>query len=266
MRKTVWNNPVASVAAVFAVGLALANAPAQAGLIGYYEFESSDATDTSGQGNHGTVGGGGGISFASNGVGGSTAANFSGGVGLANMIDTGIDVNASAIPNLTMGAFVNAGAGIGSFSKVLSHDNGGFDRTLGLDTRGGSGGFAAFTGGGVLNSNTNPLAGFDFIAVRYDGTDVTLTVNGAHFTGTDFTGSDVSTFSLFIGGNPGFGQNWAGQIDNVFVFDHILTDQELATIEQNGGIGGSAPVPVPAAGLLMAGVIALGGVGALRRR
>lgn len=252
-------------AAIIAASLALGAAPAHAGLIGYYDFENSDAADSSGNGNHGTVGGGGGISFAANGVGGSVAANFSGANGIANMINTGIDINASAIANLTMGAFVNAGIGVSPSGKVLSHDNGGFDRTLGLDTRGGSGGFAAFTGGGVLNSNTNPAVGFDFIAVRYNGTTVTLTVNGTHFTGTDFTGSDVSHLALYIGGNPGHGENWKGQIDNVFVFDHLLNDQELDKIYQDGGID-TNPVPVPATGLLMAGIVAFAGLRALRNR
>ena len=105
--------------------------------------------------------------------------------------------------------------------------------------------------------------GYDFIAVRYNGTNTVLTVNGTHFSATDSTGN--GNLNLFIGGNPSFNEDWVGQIDNVFVFDHMLTDQELQTIRTDGGITVNE-VPVPAAGLLMAGVVVLGGAGALRRR
>lgn len=260
---------LATLAAAAVVGSTLGATSAQAGLIGYYEFENSDATDTSGNGNNGTVGGGAGISFAANGVGGSVAANFSGAGGIANMISLPFDIRAAAgfLPNLTMGAFVQAGNGISSAAKILSHDNGSFDRTLGLDTRSTAGfGYGAFSGIGFLGTGTAPSAsGYDFVAVRYNVSQMIVTVNGAHTIGTDFSDFDVGFTNLFVGGNPGFGENWTGQIDNVFIFDNVLTDQELATIQQNGGID-TSPVPVPAAGVLLASVVALSGLSAYRRR
>ena len=255
------------VIATICAGLAVAAAPASAGLVGYYDFESSNANDSSGNGNHSTLGASVGFTAAGQGVNGGIAGDFVSVAGTANMVSLPFDIRGTIMPNLTMSAFVRAGAGNGGFAKVLSHDNAGFDRTLGLDTRGGGPGYAAFTGSGVLNSGTAATAGgaYDFIAVRYDGTSVSLTVNGVHFTGTDNTDLNIGFTSLFVGGNPGFNEDWIGQIDNVFVFDHILSDQELDTIDQDGGIR-TNEVPVPAAGLLMAGVIALFGAGALRRR
>ncbi len=259
--KSKWATRLAG--ATLAAGLAFSAAPASAALIGYYDFENSDATDTSGQANHGIVG----FTTLGQGVGGGIGGDFSVAAGTANIITLPFDIRAANFPTLTMGAFVRSGIGNGNASKVLSHDNGGFDRTLGRDTRSGtSGGYAGFTGGGVLNSSTTLTAGgaYDFIAIRYTGANTIMTVNGVHTTGADASAGNVGFTSLYVGGNPGFNEDWVGQIDNVFIFDKALTDQELSTIQQNGGIS-TNEVPVPAAGLLMAGVMALFGAGALRR-
>ncbi len=248
--------------------LVLTATPASAGLIGYYTFENSDAADSSGNGNDGTLGGGAGLSFSvGGGVGGGTAAQFSGLAGTANLISLPININPGVLPNLTMGAFVDAGVGITAFAKVLSQDNGGFDRTLGVDTRGGtSGAFAAFsnTGAGVLNSNILPTAGvgYDFIAVRYGSGQVTLTVNGTNVSSAAANGSGNAL--LYIGGNPGFNENWTGLIDNVFVYDEVLSDADLQTIRVDGGIVlGQAPEPLSLV-LIGGGLAAIAGMA--RRR
>lgn len=245
-------------------GLLVTMQPASAGLIGYYTFEASDGTDSSGSGNHGTVGSAVGFTAAGLGVDGGVAGSFSDATGTTNMIGLPIDIRAETHPTLTMGAFVTKTPGTSTKAKFLSHDNGGFDRTLGTDFRGGSaaGAYAAFTGVGVFNSGIVPaMTGYDFVAVRYNAAGtMTLTVNGVHTSTVDNTDFNVGFSQLFIGGNPGFNEDWVGLIDNVFVYDELLSDAELAAIQQARGVpgfsSGQAPEPVSLA-LIGGGLMAM---------
>ncbi|MEE4119783.1 MAG: LamG domain-containing protein [Paracoccaceae bacterium] len=229
-----------------------------------YRFDQGDATDSSGNGNDGTIVGG--VSFAASQPGFGTAASFSPAPGLSG-IRTPVDINSAVLPALTMGAWIRPDTfGTGSFGpgKMLSHDNGGFDRTIGFDGRGDSPGtnIAAFTGSGVadIDGTFSAFGTWTHYAVRYDGANSALFRNGAPV--ESFTaGSSVSGLSLFIGTNPGFDEDFDGLMDDVFVYGRALTDAEIADIFANGF---ATPVPLPAGLPLLAA--ALAGLALARRR
>jgi hypothetical protein len=223
-----------------------------------YTFNDGTAADSSANNNDGTVIGG--VSFVTDSVRGAVA-QFAVSSGLSG-IDTGIDINPLARPAVTFGGwFLHSNYGF--VSKTMSHDDGGYDRTLGLDTRGGTGNeVSAFTGSGVLGSGFVPASdSWYHAAVSYDGTSVSLFVNGAlAASATDSTGS--SSFNLFLGANPGFEEDLIGRMDDAFVFGRTLTASEIAAIYSDGFTSGSIPLPAT----LPLVVIGLAGLIAARRR
>ncbi|MCA8967705.1 MAG: PEP-CTERM sorting domain-containing protein [Planctomycetes bacterium] len=238
---------------------------AEASLIGLYTFDSGTAVDESGNGNHATSNTA--TFLATGGLDGSGAFDFA-----ASSIVVPIDINASALPALTMGAWVNADTyGSGSAGKVLSHDNGSFDRSLGIDFREGTGSspppeYAAYSGVGVAQGGAVGFGTWQFIAVRYDGTSMTLDVDGARRTVADSTDLDIGLTSTWIGVNPTFGEFFDGLIDNVFFFDEYLADSAIDAIRT----GGTAELlriasPVPEPGTLVLGLLGMAAVARARR-
>jgi hypothetical protein len=251
------------IGGLLALGLASPAAAVTSGLVAFYDFESSDASDASGNGNDGTVVAG--VTFGATGYAGSMGAEFTATSGLSG-INTGIDINPAAMPALTMGGWFRADT-INN-GKVLSHDNGGFDRTLGLDGRGSVSGvdWTAFSGGGVVDADSvtqDVIAGaWQHVAVVYDGAASALYVNGTlaeSFTATNGT----SVWSLFIGTNPSFNEDFIGGADDVFVFSRALSANEIGSIYSDG-ITITPAVPLPAGLPLLIG--GLGVLGLIRRR
>ncbi|NIP94391.1 MAG: LamG domain-containing protein, partial [Akkermansiaceae bacterium] len=82
-----------------------------------------------------------------------------------------INVNPGTLPRMTWGAWVrtdNTGSGL---RKVMGHDNGGWDRTIGMDNRNGPIRYTSFVG------NRRPVVGppgpanttdWTFFAATYD--------------------------------------------------------------------------------------------------
>lgn len=219
---------------------------ASADLIAYFDFEGPNAySDKSGMGvvatNNGTT-----IQSGLNG----NSAFFSG----STSIDLALDINPSALSELTMGAWVSADVASG-VRQVISHDNGGFDRSLGYDTRAGSGvRWTAFRGSGVVTGT--PTVATDetvFLAVAYSASGVRLHVNDEVFAASNSTAGGFG-FTR-IGGNPPSAEYFVGLIDDVFFFDEALSDSAIEDIRLNG-------VPAPSA----AAVLGLSGLAIARRR
>jgi hypothetical protein len=234
-----------ALASAATIGLAAAAAPsAQAALIGYYTFEDSVA-DVSGNGNHGTMGPTAPTYTASGHQGG--AYQFGAG-GLNTYLTVPININPSALPKVTFGAWFNADGADAVIRGLISHDNGGFDRTLTVDTRNQDGAvnWQMFTGGGTAHfaggaGNVVPDA-WTFVAVVYDllANTSCLYVDGAY----GCAGASPSTDALSvttIGRNPNFDFPFIGRIDDVFFFDEALSKAQLDDIRRNG-----IPVPTPA--------------------
>lgn len=213
---------------------------AQANLIAFYQFEGN-ANDASGNGNNGTIDG---ATLTSSGFTGS-AFEFD---GTDDFVEIPVDINPSVLPQMTMGAWVNSDVA-DRVSQVISHDNGSFDRGLGMDTRSGGGSipdWSTFTGSGILVSGVDVTVGdWVFLAVVYDqdAATVRLHVNDLVFNTSGTFGSG-STFTR-IGMNPGFGEFFDGRIDNVFIFNEALSESRINEIRNDPSsfLGGSAPAP-----------------------
>jgi hypothetical protein len=185
--------------------------------IGRYSFEGN-AQDTSGYENNGTNNG---ATFSEGGVSGKAIRLD----GIDDYIKIPININPEVMPKFTFSAWVKTTKIEGT---VFSHDDGGYDRSIDIDNRGGGLGWSAFSGtGGVLGYHPVATNTWFFIAAVYDqdaGT-VRLHVNDEIYqeTGTLGTGWDY----FHIGSNPSFGSFFSGMIDEVCVYNYALSPAQI---------------------------------------
>ena len=200
-----------------------------ASLLAFYQFEGN-SNDSSGNGNSGTVNG---ATVTGTGFQGS-AFQFD---GVDDFIEIPVNINPSVLPQITMGAWVNADVANNVIRQIISHDDAGWDRSLGMDTRSGGGDipdWSSFKGDGVLISGIDVTVGeWVFLAVVYDQTlsTVRLHVNNAIFLDSATLGSGWPTAR--IGSNPSFGEFFEGRIDNVFIFNEALDISRIEEIRNN---------------------------------
>ncbi|MBN2621060.1 LamG domain-containing protein [candidate division WOR-3 bacterium] len=138
-----------------------------------------------------------------------------------------ININPEKMPVVTLVAWANASES-SPIRQVVSHDNGGFDRSIGIDDRGGGHGWSVFCGSGeVLGFYPVTEGKWVFIAAVYNQNESTVKfyVNDAVFetTGSCETGHDTT----YIGMNPSYGEFFAGMIDDVRIYDRVLTQEEI---------------------------------------
>ena len=191
-----------------------------------------------------------------------------------------LGINFNDLGSFTVGGWVFANPGLASgLYKWFGADNGGFDVVAGLDNRGtgGAGGapFRFTTFLGTLSPNIMPgtpdyVGGqWVFMAITSTGDadssgTVTLYIdtdaathadalqtfsNGASFNGSQTTAA--------VGGiRPDLtNEGWQGRIDNVFVFNEVLSAERITEIRN----GGAAAVPEPSTwGALLLGLAFLG--------
>jgi hypothetical protein len=151
---------------------------------------------------------------------------------------------------------------------VLSNDDGGFDRQIGIDSRNGNAAWGAFTGSNVLNTGLAPsTSDWTFLAAVYDQSlaSVTYYVNGQVFTASASFGASPSNFA--IGKNLTFDSHFSGAIDNVFVYDDALNATQIDQLRATGFPNAQAPVAaVPEPGTWAMMLIGFGAIGGAMRR
>ena len=216
---------------------------AQGDLLALYTFDDGLATDVSCNGNHGIFAGLP-TAYATGGpVDGLGYLQF--GRPAASYIQTPLSIDPEDVPKLTMGAWAQIhGDTAEGIRQLLTHDDGGWDRSLGTDVRGvydGGGDtryrWTGFTGSGPLG-HTMAFGGWEgewiFLAAVYDQDDRTMTLYMDDMSYTVPTSFGPSARHLKIGGNPVWGEYWEGDIDNVFVFDQALSAAEIEAIRLGG--------------------------------
>lgn len=231
------------------LGFAILSSPSPAQLIVYYSFDDG-SSPTNGNGPVGTV-----VNATHTQNGRSGGAYTFNGTDAYIELST-LDINSYVFPRLTMGAWVLA-TDVSPVRQIISHDDGGLDRSVGLDSRSGVNGWSAFGGSGWVAGETAFTGVWTFIAVSYDydAAVTTLWVNDRSYTLTESSTGSGWGFTR-IGMNPSFGEYFAGSIDEVFFFSDVLTGAQLERIRNQGVM---AAVPEPSSlGLMAVGLAALG--------
>jgi hypothetical protein len=209
------------------------------GLLALYPFNGSLA-DASGSGKtaHDT----GTPTFATGAPFGGKAIVFDGS-GKA-IVRAPLNISPVALPQITMGAWVNARSIATPQYGIISNDDGNFDRTLGIDTRpvASSVVWSSFVGGTVVGSVQVTTGKWYFIAVSYDQIPMpgkyTFYVNNGSktvtLTGADDFDTDSHTDAVSIGCNPSFDSFFTGKVANAFFYKGILTAKQIAAIAARG--------------------------------
>jgi hypothetical protein len=215
-----------------------------AGLVAAYGFEeSSDATvlDASGNDNNGSFGTG--VARTVKGKAGAALLFLGNGmVTIPNsaslQLTNGMTLEAWVKPSMTSGTWADiVYKGNDNYFLMGSSTNG--SRPAGGGIIGGGGTTSAF-GDAAL-----PVDAWSHIAATYDGAALRFFVNGTQVSTIAKTGNiATSTNPLSIGGDPLFGQNFAGTIDEVRVYNRPLTVAEI-TNDMTTPVTDPAPATVP---------------------
>lgn len=219
----------------------------QGALLAYYSFDDPEDPfrDDAGQSRGVESGENGPVYTSEGGFGGSGAFEFDG----TQQLIAPLDINAESLPEFTMGAWVRTSNLESGRRKVIGHDNGGWDRVIGLDNRSGDFRYTSFIGNGrPIPGTPGPRNTEDwtFIAVAYDQPNREMTLY------VDLDASSVDDIPVAVTHptefNPGFettaiggirpdqiNEGWEGWIDRVFFFEGAL---DLATITRirNGAL------------------------------
>lgn len=179
-------------------------------------------SDSSGLGNNGTANGS--PTFGQTGtVNESVLLN-----GSNQWIDTPITINQTGASSYTYMAWVKPTTTSAGTHHVMSTDNGGFDWAL---LRDGSN-WTVATGNAYANSGfTVETGAWQHVAVVFEpGVGTFFYKNGVASANLGVPGTDASTNALDIGRNPGFGEYFDGEVDEVAVFTEALSGAEISNI------------------------------------
>jgi len=240
---------------------------AQGALVSYWTFDDPANTHADSVGGATLTDPGAAGEVATWGV--STGFNGSGGFSFDgnDRLIAPVDVNTSVMPQMTWGAWVRTDSLAAGLRKVMGHDNGAWDRTIGLDTRDASFRYTSFTGfQRPIEGSPGPLNTTDwtFLAATYDqGAQAVTIYVDLDATSTADALVSVTEVGNFNAGWPTFAiggirpdiasEGWVGAIDQAFVFNELLTPAQLTQIRDHGFV---VPEPsIAAYTLLVAGAL-----------
>ena len=149
---------------------------------------------------------------------------------------TDLDVQPSALPTTTWEAWVfPTRVKASTRQPMLSCDTGGYGRSVLIET--GTTNFAVFVGSGVWQPTSVTTNAWQHIAVIFSPTNVLFFKNGVRFNYGKAPGIQSSSQKLTIGRSPGYGEYFAGDIDEVTIYNRALTDSEIQGIYNAGSSG-----------------------------
>ncbi|MGY8688715.1 MAG: LamG-like jellyroll fold domain-containing protein, partial [Verrucomicrobiales bacterium] len=195
----------------------------------------------------------------------------------ASHLEIPIDVNPVTVPELTIGAWVKTSDLSEGQRKIMGHDDGGWDRTIGLDARNAGDGFryTSFIGNGrpvVGTPGPESEDDWTFIAAVYDQTNNLVTVYVDIDSST--TEEPVVGVTEPSGFGDGFGtmslgslrpdntnEGWIGLIDNAFLFDQALDAGQIRRLRDGGKAAALAGLPPSDPRIALGGGEVFGSVG-----
>jgi len=201
------------------------SADLQKGLVGYYSFSDNEATDESGNENNGIVDGVNHEKDVSGERNGSYKWNDE-----DDNIKLPINISASEMPKVTLCAWVYP-IRYGEI-VVISNDDRYGDRKI-FSQKGDRSYFWCISDGkgGSIGKTKLEFRKWTFIAATYDETNKTASiyVNGKKTTGK--TRMDMSANYTLIGANPRGNDDFEALIDEVRIYDRILSQNEIEEIQ-----------------------------------
>jgi PKD repeat protein len=193
------------------------------GLVAAYGFEDgggSTLSDTSGNGNNGTVNG---ASWANGKYGGALSFNGS------SMVTVGDAASLDLSSGMTLEAWVYPTSLSTTWSDIIYKATDTYF-LMGSTPQGQAPDLGGTFAGTNVYGNPLPLNTWSHIAGTYDGTTMRFYVNGVLVSSQPQSGSiPASTGPLSIGGDSISGQYWTGLIDEVRVYNRALSSSEVIT-------------------------------------
>src|SRR4029077_10050234 len=117
------------------------------------------------------------------------------------------------------------------------------------------------TSTGAAGTGTLPVNTWSFLAATFNGSSLVPTVNGRQVASKPVTGSiKTSDNPLHVGGNPIWGEYFAGLIDDVRVYSRALTSSEVqsdmaSAVSPAESVAPAVSVTSPAAGSSVGGAV-----------
>ena len=196
------------------------------GLVASYSFNEGTGTtvaDGSGHGNTGTISG---ATWTTGGKYGN-ALKFN---GTSNLVSIANSASLNLTTGMTLEAWVNASTVNSKWRDVIYKGNDVYFMEATSD-------HSSYPAGGITLSGAAPVAyatksltasTWTHLALTFDGATLRMYVNGALVSSTAKSGSlTTSTNALSIGGDSLYGQNFAGLIDEVRVYNTALTATQI---------------------------------------
>ncbi|MHC4704852.1 MAG: LamG-like jellyroll fold domain-containing protein, partial [Planctomycetota bacterium] len=92
--------------------------------------------------------------------------------------------------------------------------------------------------GGMCETSPDVVAAgqWTHVAVTGDGTNFRVYVNGTLSQESPFQTTDGANVTYYIGGDMNFGESYTGMVDDLRVYDHVLSEADIrASMENQGG-------------------------------
>lgn len=151
-------------------------------------------------------------------------------------IKVNTDINPVVMPELTVTFWAKPDFDNKQMT-IFSHDDGGFDRSMAIDSRGGGGWkWTAYCNSPIGAAKINKSK-WSFVAIVFDQTKnkVLIFVDGKFY---EREGTDSGGLNYFnIGNNPSFGDPYFGLLDDIKFFDVALSREQISKLfKSEGGV------------------------------